>query len=140
MSSYKSLDLFGSGPHRVQEGVAAEVLESELFRTPPNSGTRYIGPAELSVVVTGRLVSSSESGLWSLWDALTAQVIDPPTPGTLVDAHGRSWTALSLVRVTPGDRADRGRVWSLAYTARFLRFREYPQAATAGGAGGASEP
>jgi len=126
-SSYKGVACFASGPHRFAEGPASEALESELFMTPPESGTRYLGPAELSVVVAGRLTASSESALWSLWDALAALVIDPPEPGTLIDTHGRSWGGMSLVRVTPGDRVDRGRAWSLSYTARFLRFREYPQ-------------
>jgi hypothetical protein len=126
-SSFKSINLFGSGPHRFAESATSEVLQSELFQSIPNSGSQYIGLGELAVVVTGRLIASGESALWTLLDAIKAQVIDPPAPGTLVDTHGRSWSTMSLVRVTPGDRVDRGRVWSLAYEARFLRFREYPQ-------------
>jgi hypothetical protein len=126
-SSFKSLNLFGSGPHRFAESASAEVLDSELFSSVPNSGSRYIGLGELAVLVTGRLAASGESALWTLWDAITAQVVDPPEPGMLVDTHGRSWGTMSLVRATPGDRVDRGRAWTMSYQARFLRFREYPQ-------------
>jgi hypothetical protein len=126
MSTYKGLDLFGPGPHRFAEGARAEVIESELFQTPPNSGSRYIGPAELTVTVSGRLVAATEAELWEAVDTIAAQVIDPPAPG-LLDAGARSWADMSLVRFAPADRVDRGREVSLAYTAEFLRFREYPQ-------------
>ena len=126
MSTYKGLHLFGPGPHRFTEGPRAEVTDSELFLSPPNSGSRYIGPAELAVIVTGRLVAATEADLWGAVDAIAAQVIDPPAPG-LLDAGPRSWSDMSFVRFDPADRVDRGREVSLAYTARFLRFRQYPQ-------------
>jgi hypothetical protein len=127
MSSFKSLDLFGSGPHRFAVARQGQALESELFQTPPNSGTRYLGPVELQVIVTGRLAAADEAGLWTLRDAVTAQLLDPPAPGTLIDLHGRTWTDISFVGFTPGDRTDRGRVVSLSYEAKFVKFREYPQ-------------
>jgi hypothetical protein len=34
---------------------------------------------------------------------------------------------MSFVRFAPLGPIDRGRVCSLAYSARFLRFRQYPQ-------------
>lgn len=126
-SSFKSLDLFGSGPHRFALGRQGQALESELFATPPNSGTRYLGLVELQVIVTGRLVAPRETDLWTLRDAVTAQLLDPPAPGTLIDLNGRSWSDMSLVSFIAGDRTDRGRVTSLAYGARFVKFREYPQ-------------
>lgn len=126
-SAYKGLDLFGSGPHRFAEGRRGQALVSELGMDPPGPGSRYWGLLEASVVVSGRLAGASESQLWSRVDALLAQVIDPPVPGVLRDVHGREWDEMSLVRVTLGDRVDRGRVWSVAYRARFLRLRVYPQ-------------
>lgn len=127
MSSFKSLDLFGSGPHRFAIAREGQALQSELFTDPPDSGTRYLGPVELQVTITGRLIAADEAGLWTLRDAITAQLLDPPAPGTLIDLHGRSWPDLSFVGFTPADRTDRGRTISLAYEARFVRFREYPQ-------------
>jgi hypothetical protein len=126
MSTYKGLDLFGSGPHRFAEGPRAEVTSSELFQAPPNSGSRYVGPGELSVTVTGRLIATTEEDLWDAVDAIAAQVVHPPLPGTL-DSGTRSWPDMSFVRFEPADRVDRGRDVSLAYTAKFLNFREYPQ-------------
>jgi hypothetical protein len=126
-SSFKSLDLFGSGPHRFRVARRGQALSSELFQSPPASGTLYHGAVELSVTVSGRLAAASESGLWLLRDAVTAELLDPPAPGTLVDLHGHSWTDMSFVGFTPAERTDRGRLFSLSYEARFLRFRQYPQ-------------
>ena len=126
-SSFKSLDLFGSGPHRFALGRQGQALQSELFATPPGPGTRYLGLVELQVIITGRLVAASESALWTLRDAVTAQLLDPPEPGTLIDLHGRTWTDMSFVGFVAADRTDRGRVVSIGYEARFVKFREYPQ-------------
>lgn len=126
-SSFKSLDLFSSGPHRFAVGRQGQVVSSELFLATPASGTVYHGPAELEITVTGRLVAASEAALWALRDAITAQLLDPPEPGTLVDLHGRTWDDMSFVSFKPDDRTDRARGISLGYQARFLRFREYPQ-------------
>ncbi len=126
-SSFKSLNLFGSGPHRFALARQGQALASELFSSPPNSGTRYLGLVELQVIVKGSLVAATETDLWTLRDAVTAQLLDPPSPGTLIDLHGRTWTDMSFVGFIAGDRTDRGRVVSLEYEARFVKFREYPQ-------------
>ncbi len=126
-SSFKSLNLFGSGPHRFALARQGQALASELFSSPPNSGTRYLGPVELQVIVKGRLTAATETDLWTLRDAITAELLDPPSPGTLIDLHGRTWPDMSFIGFTAGDRTDRGRVVSLEYEARFVKFREYPQ-------------
>lgn len=121
-SSFKGLNVFGSGPHRFAEGRRGVVTVSALFDTPPGSGTRPIGVAEVSVVVSGRLMASSEAGLWGLRDAIAGLIDHPQTPGVLVDHAGRSWSDMSLVRFSVGDRVDRGRMVSVAYVAKFVRF------------------
>jgi hypothetical protein len=126
-SSFKSVDLFGSGPHRFAVARRGQAISSELFDSPPQPGSHYYGLIELEVAVTGRLVAASESALWALRDAIAAQLLDPPEPGTLVDLHARSWPDLSLISFTPADRTDRGRAVSLAYEAKFRKFRVYPQ-------------
>jgi hypothetical protein len=126
-SSFKSLDLFGSGPHRFAVGREGQVLSSELFLPTPGPGTLYRGLAELHVTITGRLVAATEPALWALRDAISAELLDPPAPGALIDLHGRTWADMSFVGFTPGDRTDRARGISLPYEARFLRFRVYPQ-------------
>lgn len=127
MSTFKNLPLFASGPHRFAVARQGQALVSELFDSPPAPGTRYIGLVELRISITGRLIAQSESGLWTLRDAITAQLLDPPEPGTLIDHHGRAWTDMSFVRFTTAPQTDRGRTHSIAYTALFLRFRQYPQ-------------
>lgn len=127
MSRYKGVDLFGSGPHRFAEGWRGEVLMSELFQTPPNSGSRYVGPAETSVVVRGRLVANTDAELWEQVAAVHAYLVHPPEPGLLEDGRGRQWPDMSFVRFAVADRVDRGRVCSLGYVARFVDLRQYPQ-------------
>lgn len=122
MSSFKSLNLFGSGPHRFSQSRQGQLVLPDYVLGLPGGGSTPQGLVELEVVVRGRLVAASESGLWSLRDAVAAQVIDPPTPGTLVDNSGRSYTGMSLISYEEADRVDRGRVWSVAYKAVFRRF------------------
>lgn len=122
MSSFKGIDLFGSGPNRFSvEALGTYVLR--LARIDPfAAGSAPIGPLEEAVVVRGRLVAQDEAGLWALRDAIVAQLTDPPQEGKLEDGHGREWEGMSFVLFDPGDRTDRGRVVSLGYTARFIRF------------------
>ncbi len=126
-SSFKSLDLFGSGPHRFRERRRGQTIASELSLGVITNGTRYLGPLEIWVEVKGRLVAVSESALWTLRDAITAQLLNPPAPGTLIDHHGRQWTDMSFVQFEAADRTDRARKVSLAYRALFIDFKTYPQ-------------
>lgn len=126
-SSFKGLDLFGSGPHRFQVLRQGQATTSELFLSTPAPGTRYHGLVELRILVAGRLIAPTEAALWALRDAITAQLLDPPAPGTLIDLHGRAWEDMSFVSFRPGAQTDRGRVRSIEYLARFVRFRVYPQ-------------
>lgn len=120
-SSYKTLDLFGSGPHRFAVRAEGETVVSLLSLGNPNAGSIALGPLELEVVVTGRLIAASDAALWTLRDAITAEFAPPASPGTLIDHHGRSWEDISFIRFEPGDRTDRGRDISLAYRAVFRR-------------------
>lgn len=125
-SSFKGLDLFGSGAHRFvmsRQGLYAVPL-SVVGGNPAQAGSAWFGDLEPEVHVLGRLVAASESALWTLRDAITAQSdsANTPVPGTLVDAHGRSWASMSLYRYEEIGPVDRGRVWSVGYTARFRRF------------------
>ncbi|MCL4220277.1 MAG: hypothetical protein KJZ65_02790 [Phycisphaerales bacterium] len=119
-SSFKALDLFGSGPHRFcmgEQGLYTVALRA--FGDPSIPGSAAFGTLELEVVVRGRLTASSDSALWTLRDAIKAQATHPATAGTLVDHHGRSWTGMTLVKFDELDRVDRGRVVSVGYEARF---------------------
>lgn len=122
-SSFKGLDLFGSGPHRfsmAEQGLY--VVPMRAFGDPGVPGSAAFGDVELEVLVRGRLSAASDSALWQLRDAIVAQATDPATAGTLVDHHGRSWASMTLIEFVEADRTDRGRVVSVGYEARFRRF------------------
>lgn len=131
-SFFNSLGLFNSGPHRFGVRAIGELVVPNAALNPVVPGSIAAGPLELVVVVTGRLVSATEGGLWSLRDTIAAQLTDPPVTATLIDHHGRTWDNMSFVRFEPqeaaggaagtGGRIDRGRLRSLAYRAVFVRF------------------
>lgn len=124
-SSFKSKDLFGSGPHRFAQSRQGQVMLSWISLGTIQPGTVALGLTELDVVVTGRLVAPDEAALWVLRDAITAELEESPTPGTLIDPHGREWTDMSFIDYAEADRTDRARVRSLGYTAVFRRIRVY---------------
>ncbi|QOJ00590.1 MAG: hypothetical protein HRU70_08835 [Phycisphaeraceae bacterium] len=125
-SSFKGLDMFGSGPHRFAVGRRGQFVVSGPALGVWTPETYPLGLVELEVVVKGRLVSSSEAGLWAQRDAVVAQLLNPPTRGTLIDHHGRAWTQMSFITYEEGDRTDRGRARSVGYTAVFRRFTTDP--------------
>jgi hypothetical protein len=121
-STFKGLGLFNSGAHRFRLAPEGEYVLRNAVLNPNQAGSTPVGPLELVIFVTGRLVAPSESALWALRDAITAQLTHPVQTGTLIDHHGRTWTNMSFVEFATEDRTDRGRVWSIAYTAKFIRF------------------
>jgi hypothetical protein len=126
-SSYKNLNLFGSGPHRFTMRRLGQLIGSPLGQPDPTQGSAYLGLFEIEVVIAGRLVATSDSALWTIRNTITAQLLNPPVPGTLIDHTGKSYADMSFVRFEVGDRTDRGRVVSIEYTAVFLDFKVYPQ-------------
>jgi len=124
-SSFKGKDLFGTGPHRFGQGRQGQMMLSWISLGTTQPGTVAIGLTELDVVVTGRLMASSEAGLWVLRDAIVAEFEEVPTTGTLIDLHGHQWLGMSFIDYREGDKVDRGRVWSLEYTATFRRIKVY---------------
>jgi len=65
-SSFKGVDLFGSGPHVFEVGRQGRrvVSISAVSGDPSAPGSFESGDYELRVTVRGRLVASSESALW----------------------------------------------------------------------------
>lgn len=123
MSSFRGLDLFGSGPHRfavLERGQETQPLW-RLFDNPLLPGSQAIGDRDFGVVVTGRLVAGTEAALWALREAVAGEAEFADGVGTLVDNGGRSFAGLRLVSYVEEDRVDRGRVWSVGYTATFAR-------------------
>lgn len=120
-STFAGLSLFNSGPHRFALGRVGR-----LTRAPFTSGlelpyTTNEAKRELTILQTGRLIAASNSALWALIDAITAEA-ELPRTGTLIDHHGRSFANLTLIAFRPDERIDRGRTFSLAYRCTYIRF------------------
>ena len=122
-SSWKGVDLFGSGPHRFSMTRRGFLLAPDFTRDVPTPVLFEYGAMEWDVVVTGRLVASSDSALWTLRDAIQTS-LDAKGLGTLVDLHGRSWTSMFFRRFTTGEVTDRGREVSIGYVAEFHKFTD----------------
>lgn len=101
-------------------GVQGELAPLNISLGITDAGSTLLGLLELNVTVEGRLVAGSESGLWTLRDAVTAELADPPTAGTLVDNGGRTWTNMTFISYTE-TAVSRGRAWSVGYMAVFRR-------------------
>lgn len=121
-SSFNALPIFSSGPHRFRELTQGEYILLNARVNPFQAGSQPVGPLELAVIVTGRLVAANESDLWALRDAVTSLLTDPPTIADLFDDAGHRWQDISLTNFTPADRTDRGRQTSLAYQMTFIKF------------------
>lgn len=121
MSSFKGVDLFGSGPHRFSVGKQGRRLVSyaALYGDLTAEGTFSAGDQELRVTVTGRLTAGSESSLWTKRDAIAAQAASASGAGTLLDGRGRSWEGMTLISFEATGPTDRGRVYSVGYRAEF---------------------
>jgi len=123
MSSYRGLDLFGSGPHRTEIARRGQVVVPWSVATdnPIVPGAATYGDLELIVTIRGRLVASSESALWGLREAVAAESAFAEGGGTLVDTRGRSYEAMWFIRYEEFGAVDAGRVWSIGYEAAFRR-------------------
>ena len=126
MSSFKGDDLFGSGPHRFTVGRQGRrvVDYAAVSGDPSMPGSFTSGDLELRVTVRGRLTASSETALWAQRDGIVAQAASTSGPGPLADGNGRTWTGMKLLAFRPDGPTERGRVFSLGYTAEFGELTE----------------
>lgn len=121
-SSFKGSDIFGPGPHRFALGTQGNaVVPISVYTGVFAPGSISYGMLDLDVIVTGRLVADTEAALWAQRDAITALLQQPPSPGTLIDHHARTWTDMSFFKYEEGDRTDRGRKFSLSFRATFRK-------------------
>ncbi|MEM7755175.1 MAG: hypothetical protein AAF297_06025 [Planctomycetota bacterium] len=123
MSSFRGLDLFGSGPHRTVIARRGMYVVPYSVSTGNDvvPGARAYGDLELIVTVRGRLVASSEAGLWSLRQAVAGEAEFAEGSATLVDTRGRSFESMWLIRYEEFGAVDRGRAWSVVYEATFRK-------------------
>lgn len=120
-STFAGKSLFNSGPHRFIVGRLGRLTRGP-FQTPLDLPyTTDEGTRELVILQQGRLVAATNAALWSQIDLIQIEA-EATTTGTLIDHHGESWTGLTLIRFEPIKWIDRGRQFSLAYEAIYLRF------------------
>jgi hypothetical protein len=120
-SSFKTLPLFASGPHRFAVLRQGHLVTPDFFNGGFGGGSTLQGLVDLSVTVTGRLIATSEPGLRSLREAIAAQLQEVPTAGALVDLHGRVFADMKLAGYVEDPVVDRGRERSVRYVATFVR-------------------
>ncbi len=121
MSSFKGMDLFGSGPHRfVNRRRGRRVVSvASVSGDPSIPGTFESGNWETWVEVHGRLVASTDAALWALRDAILAEAAFGVSEGTLVDEHGHSWTDMTCLTYEETGATKRGREVSVGYVVVF---------------------
>jgi hypothetical protein len=123
MTTFRSLELFASGPHRVTRGPRALSLVPNFQLGEPGAGTTLVGAMEWEVIVEGRLVASTRSALWALRDAFTDLITNEPETGLLELSDGREFEEMLLVSYTETGPVVPGRGWSVGYKAVF-RYRK----------------
>lgn len=122
MSSFDSANLFGSGPHRFSVGPRGQQLArlSDIDDDPASAGSQAIGAADIDVLVRGRLIADDDADLQAQIDAISAKL---NVQANLIDHHDHTYGDVTFISFAAADRTDRGRAVSLAYTARFVKFR-----------------
>ncbi len=122
-SSYKGIDLFGSGAHRFEIGRQGRRVISlaAIAGDPSVEGSAEFGDLELRIEVRGRLVADDDAGLWALRDAVMAQADSSVGSGVLEDQFGHQWATMKLLTLEEFGGTSRGRKVSVGYVASFGR-------------------
>jgi len=120
MSSIAGQTLFNSGPHRFIIKPVGMLFVPPLVFDPIQITTNVITPLELAIIQTGRLVGTTEQDLWNQVNTIKTQA-EAQLTGALITNNAITWTNMTLLRIAPDDRVDRGRAISLAYTAIYIR-------------------
>ncbi len=120
MSTIAGQALFNSGPHRFILKPLGTLFVPPLVFDPIQTTTELVGPLELAIIQTGRLIAPTEADLWAQVDLIRVRA-EARLKGTLIDNNNISWLNMTLLRFVPEDRVDRGRAISLAYRADYIR-------------------
>ena len=120
-STFGSLQLFDSGPHRFTVSRLGRYTRGPYVGSNQNPYTVDEGLREFIVDQSGRLVAANDAALWSLIDAVQNEA-ESTSNRTLTDHHGRAWTGMRMILFEPGDKIDRGREVSMAYNVRYLKW------------------
>ncbi|MBU6411987.1 MAG: hypothetical protein KGS45_00815 [Planctomycetes bacterium] len=120
MSTFNGLSIF-VGPHRFTIGDQGQTLIPLISQGALDPASLPIGLKELVITVTGRLVASTESALWTLRNNITALLTHPPTAADLIDDHGHTWSDIHFVAFKELAPTDRARTRSITYSATFRK-------------------
>lgn len=120
-SSFDGANLFGSGPHRFEEGPRGQVVTQDVFFGGSGAGSTLRGLGDWVVTVKGRLVAADDAALEVLQEAVLGKVTEPPTEGALVTNHGKTYAGMKFTRFTQVGAVVRGREVSMAYEAVFMK-------------------
>lgn len=121
MSTFAGLGLFNSGPHRFAVKAVGALWVPALALDPLQVRVEVFAVnLEMQIRQTGRLTALTEPDLWAQVEAIRVRA-NARTLGTLVDNTGQVWTGMTLLTFRPEEQVDRGRLFSLAYTADYVR-------------------
>ncbi|MFN3167517.1 MAG: hypothetical protein ACE37H_10685 [Phycisphaeraceae bacterium] len=118
MISFNELNLFSSGPTRLEPGAVQS--RDAVADAPGTIGASVIGQGQAprTIVQRGVLVGDTEADLFAQRDAIEARV---GTAGTLVDEHGSAFTGCVLRRFEPGAPERLGPRYACRYVATYLQ-------------------
>ena len=122
-SSFKGLNLFGSGGHRfVNRRMGRRVVSNAAVQgNPVPAGTFESGDWEVWVEIRGRLVAATDTSLWNQRDTILAETEFGVVAGTLIDEHGHQWAGMKFLTYEETGPTQRGRDVSVGYVAVFGR-------------------
>lgn len=120
MSSIAGQSLFDSGPHRFAVRRVGSLWFPPFALDPFQSTVDVVGPIELHIIQTGRLIAPSVSNLWAQVDAIKSAGEGQLT-GTLIDSTSQVWPNMTFLQFRCAPTIHRARTVSLAYTADYIR-------------------
>jgi len=122
MSSYKSQDLFGSGPHRfVAQGRSLRLAEHEAAGAD-GAAIASLGRTARRIEQTGTLLADDLAGLQNQIDAIESAM--DGQVGELVGDAGRAWRDVMLIAFSPGEMHRIGPRLAVDYRANYVQVRK----------------
>ncbi len=121
-SSFNSLDLFSSGPHRFFVGPMGTQLIENTAISPTTPGRQAIGSLDGDITIRGRLIAANDENLWTIITTITDQLTTPPSIGDLIDLNDHTFKSVSFISFTLLSPFDRAANCSVPFEARFTKF------------------
>jgi hypothetical protein len=122
MTTYKTQDLFSSGPHTFR--VRGLSQRHQLVEQPGADGARVValGRTARTIEQFGVLYSDTAADLQARLDSIEAAM--DGLPGELVDDLGRTWPRMVMVDFNPARIRRAGVRYAVNYTARYIQTQQ----------------